>query len=113
VKMDDPNITMEEYSRLEEEKARRHDKVYNWETATYVFDGTLTSEATLSCEPMVSSLNDNKIDFRISFDDADDDDYMVILNSLSYKIISANYLKTDSENDIEKVTIPLFPSPKL
>nr|GEV02553.1 reverse transcriptase domain-containing protein [Tanacetum cinerariifolium] len=35
VKMDDPNITMEEYVRLEEEKARRRGKVYNWETATY------------------------------------------------------------------------------
>ncbi|GKG42264.1 hypothetical protein Tco_0476562, partial [Tanacetum coccineum] len=33
--MDDPNITMEEYIRLEEENARRHGKVYNWETATY------------------------------------------------------------------------------
>ncbi|GJR80775.1 integrase, catalytic region, zinc finger, CCHC-type containing protein [Tanacetum coccineum] len=35
VKMDDPNITMEEYIMLEEEKARRRGKVYNWETATY------------------------------------------------------------------------------
>ncbi|GJU65322.1 hypothetical protein Tco_1247157 [Tanacetum coccineum] len=35
VKMDDPNSTMEEYIRLEEEKARRRGKVYNWETATY------------------------------------------------------------------------------
>ncbi|GKD13872.1 hypothetical protein Tco_1198279, partial [Tanacetum coccineum] len=71
--MDDPNITMEEYIMLEEEKARRRGKVYNWETATYgkiwgnedvhdlgsverkfsaiVFNDTLTSEATLSCEP--------------------------------------------------------------
>ncbi|GJS19216.1 hypothetical protein Tco_0447848 [Tanacetum coccineum] len=71
--MDDPNITMEEYIRLEEEKARRHEKVFNWETATYgkiwdnedvhdlrsvetefpaiVFNDTLTSEAALSCEP--------------------------------------------------------------
>ncbi|GJZ78383.1 hypothetical protein Tco_0643220 [Tanacetum coccineum] len=71
--MDDPNITMEEYIRLEEEKARRRGKVYNWETATYgkiwydedvhdlrsvetefpaiVFDDALTSEVTLSCEP--------------------------------------------------------------
>nr|GEZ70326.1 hypothetical protein [Tanacetum cinerariifolium] len=68
--MDDPNITMKEYIRLEEEKARRHGKVYNWETATYgriwdnedvhdlgsidieipaiVFNNTLTSEAALS-----------------------------------------------------------------
>ncbi|GKC59948.1 hypothetical protein Tco_1087546, partial [Tanacetum coccineum] len=71
--MEDPNITMEEYIRLEEEKDRRHEKVFNWKTATYgkiwdkedvhdlrsvetefpaiVFNDTLTSEATLSCEP--------------------------------------------------------------
>ncbi|GJS25010.1 hypothetical protein Tco_0453642 [Tanacetum coccineum] len=94
--MDDPNITMEEYIRLEEEKAHRRGKVYNWETDTYgkiwdnedvhnlgsietklpavVFNDTLTSEIILSCEPMVSSLNDNKIDFRISFDESDEDD---------------------------------------
>ncbi|GKE46718.1 hypothetical protein Tco_1477976 [Tanacetum coccineum] len=73
--MDDPNITMEKYIRLEEEKARRCGKVYNWKTATYdkiwdnedvhdlgsvetefpsiVFNDTLTSKAALSCEPMV------------------------------------------------------------
>ncbi|GJZ82848.1 hypothetical protein Tco_0648021 [Tanacetum coccineum] len=93
--MDVPNITMEEYIRLEEEKTRRRGKVYNWETATYgkildnedvhdlgsvetefpaiVFNDTLTSEATLSCEPTKSSLND-EIDFRISFDESDDED---------------------------------------
>ncbi|GKE84323.1 hypothetical protein Tco_1558065, partial [Tanacetum coccineum] len=96
VNTDDPNITMEEYIRLEEEKARRRGKVYNWETATYgkiwdnedvhdlgsvetefpaiVFNDMLTSEATLSCEPTVSSLNDNEIDFRLSFDESDDED---------------------------------------
>ncbi|GJR90777.1 reverse transcriptase domain-containing protein [Tanacetum coccineum] len=35
VKMDDPNITMEECIRLEEEKAQKHGKVFNWETAKY------------------------------------------------------------------------------
>ncbi|GJS10692.1 DNA helicase [Tanacetum coccineum] len=35
VKMDDPNITIEEYIRLEEEKACRRGKVYKWETTTY------------------------------------------------------------------------------
>ncbi|GKA00221.1 hypothetical protein Tco_0672771 [Tanacetum coccineum] len=81
--------------RLDEEKACRRGKVYNWETATYgkiwydedvhdlrsvetkflaiVFNDTLTSEATLSCEPTVSSLND-EVFFRISFDDSDDED---------------------------------------
>ncbi|GKC34193.1 hypothetical protein Tco_1046577 [Tanacetum coccineum] len=93
--MDDPNITMKEYIRLEEEKARRCGKVYNSETATYgkiwdnedvhdlgsvetefpaiVFNDTLTSEALL-CAPMVSSLNNDEIDFRISFDEFDDED---------------------------------------
>ncbi|GJR56271.1 hypothetical protein Tco_1406792 [Tanacetum coccineum] len=105
VKMNDPNITMEEYIRLEEEKARR---------CAIVFNDTLTSEATLSCEPTVSSLNDNKIDFRISFDESDDEYYMVIYdkNSFSNKIIFVNDLKTDSENDNDKVNMHSFPSPE-
>ncbi|GJY21267.1 hypothetical protein Tco_0393833 [Tanacetum coccineum] len=96
VKMDDPNITMEEYIRLEEEKSRRRGKVYNWETATYgkiwdnedvhdlryvktkfpaiVFNDTLTFKATLLYEPTVSSLNNDEIEFRISFDESDDED---------------------------------------
>ncbi|GKD09428.1 hypothetical protein Tco_1189113 [Tanacetum coccineum] len=134
--MDDPNITMEEYIRLEEEKARRRGKVYNWETATYgriscnedvhdlrsvetefpalVFDDASTSKVMHSCEPTVSSINDNKIDFRISYDESDDEDYTVVFdkNSFSYKIIFANDLKTDSENDNDKVNMPSFLSPK-
>ncbi|GKD41226.1 hypothetical protein Tco_1261433, partial [Tanacetum coccineum] len=35
VKIDDPNITMEEYIMLEEENARKHRKEFNWETAKY------------------------------------------------------------------------------
>ncbi|GKE57511.1 hypothetical protein Tco_1496696 [Tanacetum coccineum] len=103
--MDDPNITMEEYIGLEEEKARRRGKVYSWETATYgkiwdnedvhdlgfvetefsaiVFNDTLTSEEALSCEPTVSSLND-EIDFRILFDQSDDEDCtkMIMIKSI-------------------------------
>ncbi|GJQ90123.1 hypothetical protein Tco_0001262 [Tanacetum coccineum] len=93
--MNDQNITMEEYIRLEEEKARKRGKVFNWETAKYdkiwydevihdlrsvetefpaiAFNDKVSSE-TLSCKPTVSSLND-EIDFRISFDDSDDEDY--------------------------------------
>ncbi|GJZ74854.1 hypothetical protein Tco_0639319 [Tanacetum coccineum] len=33
--MDDPNITMEEYIKLQAEKAQRHGWTYNWETVTY------------------------------------------------------------------------------
>ncbi|GKB28852.1 hypothetical protein Tco_0868253 [Tanacetum coccineum] len=112
--MDDPNITMEEYIRLEEENVRKLRKVFNWETANYaiVYNDAFTSEVTLSCEPTVSPLNDNKIEFRISFDEFDDEDYTVIYdkNSFSYKIISVNDLKTDSENN--KVNMSSFPSPE-
>ncbi|GJV83462.1 hypothetical protein Tco_1523360 [Tanacetum coccineum] len=103
--MDDPNITMEEYIRLEEEKAHRR---------AIVFDDAFTSEVTLSCEPMVSPLNNNKIDFRIPFDESDDEDYTVIYdkNSFSYKIISIDDLKTVSENNNYKVNMPSFPSPE-
>ncbi|GJR59294.1 hypothetical protein Tco_1501456 [Tanacetum coccineum] len=77
-----------------------------------VFNDGLTSKETISCEPTVSSLNDDEIDFRISYDESDNEDYTVIFdkNLFSYKIISANDLKTDSENDNEKVNMPLFPS---
>ncbi|GJS36962.1 hypothetical protein Tco_0535344 [Tanacetum coccineum] len=76
------------------------------------FNDTLTSEATLSCEPTVSSLNDNEINFRVSFDESDDEDYTIICdkNSFSYKMISVNNLKTDSKNGNDKVNMPLLPS---
>ncbi|GJS03211.1 hypothetical protein Tco_0319719, partial [Tanacetum coccineum] len=38
-----------------------------------VFNDNLTSNETLSCEPTVSSLNNNEINFRISFDESDDE----------------------------------------
>ncbi|GJU13822.1 hypothetical protein Tco_1136218 [Tanacetum coccineum] len=65
--MDNPNITMEEYIRLQEEKDLSRGDTFNWQTDTYA----------LLCGPTVSPLNDNEIDFRISFDESDDEDYMV------------------------------------
>ncbi|GJT54907.1 hypothetical protein Tco_0989961 [Tanacetum coccineum] len=131
-----PTLLWKSISGLRKKKARRRDKVYNWKTATYgkiwydkdvhdhksfetefpaiVFNDALTSEVTLSCEPMVIPLNDHKIDFRTSFDESDDEDYTVIYdeNSFSYKIISVNNLKTDSENDNDKVNMSSFLSPE-
>ncbi|GKE49221.1 hypothetical protein Tco_1480479 [Tanacetum coccineum] len=133
--MNDPNLTMDEYISIEKEKAHRRGKAYNWEAVKYgkiwydedvydlrsietefpaiVFNDELASEKALSCEPTLSSLNNNKIDFRISFDESDDEDYTVIFykNLFSYKIISINDLKTDSENDNEKVNMPSILSP--
>ncbi|GJR13212.1 hypothetical protein Tco_0795864 [Tanacetum coccineum] len=75
---------MEEYIKLEEEKAQKHGKVFNWENA------------------------------RISFNESDDEGYTVVFdkNSFSYKKNFTSGLKTDSENDNEKVNKPLFPLPE-
>ncbi|GJV93054.1 hypothetical protein Tco_1540867 [Tanacetum coccineum] len=113
--MDDPNITMEDYIRLEEEKALRRDTIsVETKFPAIVFNDMLTSEVTPSCGPSVSPLNDNEIDFRLSFDESNDEDYTVVYdeNSFSYKIISVNNLKTDSENDNDKVNMPSFLSPE-
>ncbi|GKD28491.1 hypothetical protein Tco_1239269 [Tanacetum coccineum] len=95
--MDDPNITMEEYIRLEEEKARRHGQTFNWQTTMFrkienyededdcssdfetefpvtVLDNTLT---TIPSEPTVCPPNDDEVDFRISLDESDDEDYTI------------------------------------
>ncbi|GJS88503.1 hypothetical protein Tco_0771139 [Tanacetum coccineum] len=134
--MDDPNITMEEYIRLQEEKALSRGETFDWQTPTYgkmeyceneddsftnleteypaiVLDDT--SDAPLSCEPTVSPLDNNKIDFKISFDESDDEDYMVIFdeNSFSCKIIFVDSFKTDSENENDEVNMPSSPSPEL
>nr|GEW31640.1 hypothetical protein [Tanacetum cinerariifolium] len=134
--MDDPNITMEEYIRLEEEKAQRHGGKFNWQTTTFekvkyyededdyftdfetefpaiVFDNTLTSDTALPCEPTVSPTNENMIDFKISLEESDDEHYTIIFdeNSFYYKIISVNELKTDSKNDNGKNNMPSSPKP--
>ncbi|GJS47639.1 hypothetical protein Tco_0597760 [Tanacetum coccineum] len=41
--MDNPNITMEEYIRLEEEKAQKQGETFDWQTAT----GLATNEIDL------------------------------------------------------------------
>ncbi|GKD73152.1 hypothetical protein Tco_1331434 [Tanacetum coccineum] len=134
--MDNPNITMEEYIRLQEEKARRQGRTFDWQTARYdkreyyeTEDDSFTdlrteypaivlddiSDATFSREPTVSPLDNNEIDFNISFDESDDEDYMIVFdeNSFSCKIISVDNLKTDSENENDKVNMPSSPSPEL
>ncbi|GJW13978.1 hypothetical protein Tco_0018111 [Tanacetum coccineum] len=58
-----------------------HDlKSVETEFSAIAFNDGVSSEKTLSCEPTVSSLND-EIDFRISFDDSDDEDYTVNMPS--------------------------------
>ncbi|GJX77317.1 hypothetical protein Tco_0324128 [Tanacetum coccineum] len=131
--MDDPNMIMEEYIKLEEEKAHRRGRVFNWQTTTYekikvnddlhdlssveaefiaiVINDAFAPQDAPQCKSQVSTPVNDEIDFRISFDESDDDDYTIICdkNSFSYKMIFVNDLKTNSENDNEKV-VPSIPS---
>ncbi|GKA53322.1 hypothetical protein Tco_0746637 [Tanacetum coccineum] len=65
------------------------------------------SQDTLPCKSQVSTPFNDEIDFRISFDESDDEDYTIIcdINSFSYKMIFVNNLKTDLKNDNEKAAI--------
>ncbi|GKE23994.1 hypothetical protein Tco_1435506 [Tanacetum coccineum] len=126
---------MEEYIKLEEEKARRHGQVFNLQTDRYgkirvdddlhdlrsveakflaiAINDAFAPQDTLQYKSQVSTPVNDKIDFRISFDEFDDEDYTIIYdkNSLSYKMIFVNNLKMGLENVNEKV-IPLIPSPQ-
>nr|GEY11192.1 hypothetical protein [Tanacetum cinerariifolium] len=88
VEMYNPNITMEEYIQLEEEKARRRE---------------------ISPKPTITLNHVEKVDFdfEILFSESDDEDYTVIYDndSFSYKIISSNDLKLDTGNDNDKINI--------
>ncbi|GKB26416.1 hypothetical protein Tco_0865817 [Tanacetum coccineum] len=133
--MDDSNMTMEEYIVFEEEKVHKRRKVFNWQTATYgkirvdddlhdlspveaefpaiVINDAFAPQDASQCKSQVSNPVNDEIDFRISFDESDDEDYTIIYdkNSFSYKMIFVNDLKMDSENDYEKV-MPLILSPE-
>ncbi|GJW70482.1 hypothetical protein Tco_0127399 [Tanacetum coccineum] len=73
--MDDPNITIEEYIKLQAEKSQRRGQMFNWETATYgkiycdnlhfftdfevdfpaiVYNDALASNENVSSEPTVN-----------------------------------------------------------
>nr|GEU48376.1 hypothetical protein [Tanacetum cinerariifolium] len=120
---------MEEYIRLEEEKARRHGRTSNWQTAKFrkvenyededncfidfetEFPAIIFDNTTIQYKPTVCPPNENMIDFRISLDESDDEDYTVIFDEYSflYKIIAANDLKTDLEDDHNNM--PSLPNP--
>ncbi|GJT50054.1 hypothetical protein Tco_0976211 [Tanacetum coccineum] len=129
--MDDPNITMEEYIEIETEKASSRDQTFNWETATYskvryyeyidyfkdfetaflaiVYKDALAPDHEVSSEPTVTPYHDDRIyfDFKISFDEPEDEDYIVRYdkNLFSYKLTYVNDLKSDSDNDQVEINI--------
>ncbi|GJR82578.1 hypothetical protein Tco_0153363 [Tanacetum coccineum] len=81
--MDDPNITREEYIRLEEEKAHRRGKEYNWETAI----------------PQHFDEFDLKIN-TISNNDEEEQNVLYFNDLFPFNITYPDDLKSDKDNDL-------------
>ncbi|GJT63339.1 ty3-gypsy retrotransposon protein [Tanacetum coccineum] len=92
--------------------SRRSDPVETDIFPAIAFNDEVSSEKTLSCEPTVSSLND-EIDFRISFDDSDDEDYTWLERPLgcigSSQLISFRILLHEFLNDFISDSLLLTP----
>nr|GEW47398.1 hypothetical protein [Tanacetum cinerariifolium] len=99
-KRDNLNITMEEYIRLEEEKARRHAIVYN--------DG-LTSKSDFSTEPVEILHRTDEFDLKDEtslFDYDEKEQNIFYFNDLFlFNIIYPDNLKPDKDNDDNEIDI--------
>ncbi|GJX84762.1 hypothetical protein Tco_0335536 [Tanacetum coccineum] len=96
--MDNANITMEEYIKLEEEKARRRGKVYNWETATY---------GKIWCDEDVYDLRSFETEFPAIDLAANEIDLMVYsenVNDCNEWLISPTYLESSKVQEVGKLT---------
>ncbi|GJS32884.1 hypothetical protein Tco_0531266 [Tanacetum coccineum] len=74
-----------------------------------IYDDALTTDHEFPHRyTTVRPLDNNEMDFRISLDESDDEDYICIYDksSFSYKLIYVNDLKMDSEKDIDEVNLP-------
>ncbi|GJS03058.1 hypothetical protein Tco_0319566 [Tanacetum coccineum] len=94
--MDDAPTTLRGKNNIRLERKKRLEnmgKCLTGKLLAIVFNDNLTSNETLSCEHTVSSLNDDEIDFRISCDESDDEDYTISqLNPLYALNISMNLI---------------------
>nr|GEU44588.1 hypothetical protein [Tanacetum cinerariifolium] len=108
-KMDDPNITMEEYIRLEEEKARKCKKVFNWETAKYaiVYNDALTSKSDFSTELTLCQQHIDEFDLKdeTSLSEYDEVEQNVLyFNDLFlFNIVCSDDLKSNKGNDENEI----------
>ncbi|GKC33467.1 hypothetical protein Tco_1040761, partial [Tanacetum coccineum] len=123
--MDNPDITMEEYIRLKEEKDQRRGETFNRQTTTFgKREHYYEEECFMNFEEefpaiIFGKMNGNSFDTEQrmimgEYDDenkSDDEDYTVIFdeNSFSYKIMLVSDLKLDSKND--NSDMPLTPEP--
>ncbi|GJY69931.1 hypothetical protein Tco_0472913 [Tanacetum coccineum] len=127
--MDDPNMTMEEYIKLEEEKAHRRGRVFNWETATYgkirvdddlhdlrsveaefpaiVIDNAFAPHDTLPCKSQPRHNNESDLNNETSLSEYDEVEQNVLyFNDLfPFNVIHPDDLKSDEDNDNNEIDI--------
>ncbi|GJS43246.1 hypothetical protein Tco_0568289 [Tanacetum coccineum] len=100
VNMDDPNITMEEYIWLEEEKDRRR---------AIVFNNALTSKSDLLTEPTLSPQHIDEFDLKdeTSLSECDEEEQNIFYfnNLFPFNVIYADDSKSDKDNDDDKIHI--------
>ncbi|GJS22928.1 retrovirus-related pol polyprotein from transposon TNT 1-94 [Tanacetum coccineum] len=112
LKMDNPDITMEEYIRLQEEKALSRGETFNWQTATYdfknefpaiVYNDALMSKLDLLTEPTISPRHIHEFDLKdeTSLSECDEEEQKVLyFNDLfSLNVIYLDDLKSDMDNN--------------
>ncbi|GJU78798.1 hypothetical protein Tco_1275868, partial [Tanacetum coccineum] len=109
--MDDPNITMKEYIRLEEEKSQKRRKVFNWETANYaiVYNDALTSKSNFPTEPTLCPQHIDEFDFKdetsLSECDKEEQNVLYFNDLFPLNIIYLDDSKPDKDNDDDKIDI--------
>ncbi|GJY33137.1 hypothetical protein Tco_0417606 [Tanacetum coccineum] len=129
--MDDPNITMEEYIRLQEEKAQKAGRTFNWQTATYgkpevsysndldffkdfenefptiVYNDALTSKSDFLTKPTVSPQHIDELNLKneTSLFECDEKEQNILyFNDLfHFNVIYPDDLKSDKDNDIDEI----------
>ncbi|GJW53820.1 retrotransposon protein, putative, ty1-copia subclass [Tanacetum coccineum] len=102
LKMDKPNITMEEYIWLEEEKAHRRGKVYNWETATY---GKIWDYEDVHDLGSVENLEFLLYETSLSECDEEEQNVLYFNDLFPFNVIYPDDSKSDKDNDNDKIDI--------
>ncbi|GJY90710.1 hypothetical protein Tco_0505906, partial [Tanacetum coccineum] len=113
--MDNPNITMEEYIRLQEEKALRHGQTFNWQStdchiwSAIVYDDALTFKLDSLTEPTISPRHIDELELKndtsLSKHDKEEQNVVYFNDLFLFNMTYLNDLKSDKDNDDDKIDI--------
>ncbi|GJU75793.1 hypothetical protein Tco_1272863 [Tanacetum coccineum] len=107
--MDDPNLTMEEYIRLEEEKAHKRRKVFNYQTATYGkirVDDDLHNLSSMEAEFPAIVINNAVVpQDELQLKSQEEQNVLYFNDLFPFNIIRPDNLKSRKDNDDSKIDI--------